>query len=338
MNEPNSSSPVVSVIIPVYNLEDTLDACLASVERQTFPAFEALVVDDGSTDRTYDVLKRHAERDERIIPIRKANAGVAKARETGLERARGRYICFLDGDDLWEPDILKHLIAAIEEPGTHYDIVCCNYKRISKTYEAPVRERQTADMEGLEFLEASLRHAISVMVWGRIYRRELFDEDIRHYPLRLGQDTMINIQIGCKRPRVRFIDYIGYGYVQRAGSSNHRKFDFDYCRTFAQTVDEVLTRHQQTLGGRKEYLHLLNALRWYLVYITKSSSPWVGDSDYARALREKARRHRSELRTRFSTVQRTMLRLDASKSLRPVVIATATVLRWCNSLQRRLAR
>ena len=338
MNNPNTSSPCVSVIIPVYNLENYLDTCLASVERQTYPSFEALVVDDGSTDGTYEVLKRHADSDPRIVPIRKANGGVAKARETALERARGRYICFLDGDDLWEPDMLERLTAAIEEDGKAYDIVCCNYKRISRTYEAPVREKQTADMEGLEYLEASLRHAISVTLWGRIYRRELFDREIRHYPLRLGQDAMINIQIGCKRPRVRFIDYIGYGYVQRAGSSNHRAFDFGYCLTFSHTVDEVLTRHEAALDGRKEYLHLLNALRWYLVYVTKSSSPWVGDSEYARTLREKSRRYAKELRPLFSPVHRMILHLDASRALRPAVVALATALRWQNSLQRRLSR
>lgn len=338
MNNPNTPSPAVSVIIPVYNLENYLDACLASVERQTFPSFEALVVDDGSTDRTSEVLKRHADRDPRIVAIRKSNEGVAKARETALEHTRGRYICFLDGDDLWEPDMLERLVAAIEEPGKSYDIVCCNYKRISKSYEAPVREKRTADMEGLEYLEASLRHAISVTLWGRIYRRELFDGAIRHYPLRLGQDSMINIQIGCKRPRVRFIDYVGYGYVQRAGSSNHRNFDFAYCQTFSRTVDEVLTRHEQALEGRKEYLHLLNSLRWYLVYVTKSSSPWVGGSEYARTLREKARRYAKELRPLFSPGRRTILRLDASRALRPIVVILATLLRWQNSLQRRFSR
>ena len=114
--------------------------------------------------------------------------------------------------------MLEKLVAAIGENGG-YDIVCCDYKRICKTYEAPKREMRTSDMQGLDFLVASLYHAISVTVWGRLYRRALFEKELRHYPLRLGEDSLLNIQIGCQQPRVRFVDYVGYGYVQRGGSA-----------------------------------------------------------------------------------------------------------------------
>lgn len=328
--------PAVSVIIPVFNLEHYLDACLESVEAQTFPDFEAIVVNDGSTDGTSGVLEGHAARDARIVAVHTTNQGVARARETGIARARGRYICFLDGDDLWDTRMLEMMTSAI--CGERYDIVCCNHRRISRTYESSVREACTDDMLGLEFLEASLKHAIAVNVWGRIYRRELFDAAICHYPLRLGQDTLINIQIGCKRPRVRFIDYIGYGYVQRPNSSNHRSFDIDYCRTFSATVDEVLRRNQAALEGRREFYHLLNSLRWYLVYICKSSSRWVGDCAFACSLREAAESYRDELRAHYSRGRLLLLRLDRLHALRPVVVALATLLRWRKSLQRRLSR
>lgn len=201
MNESQSKlpSPEVSVIIPAYNLEGN---------------FEAIVVDDGSTDGTPGLLCRYAERDPRIIVVSTPNRGVARARETGIARARGKYIAFLDGDDFWEPRMLEEMTASIGQNGG-YDIVCCNFKRVCKTYQAIYRESRTEDMEGLEFLEATLRHSIWVTLWGKLYRRELFNNGLNHYPLRLGQDTMINIQIACRLPRVHFIDYVGYDYVQR---------------------------------------------------------------------------------------------------------------------------
>ena len=190
MEEREKSKPVVSVIIPVYNLENYLDTCLDSVGRQTYGDFEAIVVDDGSTDGSQAVALSHAERDARIVVISTVNQGAARARETGIRHAQGDYICFLDGDDVWDSRMLEKLVAAIGENGG-YDIVCCDYKRICKTYEAPKREMRTSDMQGLDFLVASLYHAISVTVWGRLYRRALFEKELRHYPLRLGEDSLL---------------------------------------------------------------------------------------------------------------------------------------------------
>lgn len=97
MNESQSKlpSPEVSVIIPAYNLEGYLDTCLQSVLTQTLGNFEAIVVDDGSTDGTPGLLCRYAERDPRIIVVSTPNRGVARARETGIARAQGKYIAFL---------------------------------------------------------------------------------------------------------------------------------------------------------------------------------------------------------------------------------------------------
>ncbi len=328
--------PEVSIIIPAYNLESYIDACLNSVENQTYTNFEAIVVDDGSKDGTLKALRRHAEQDPRIVVISTPNQGVARARETGILQARGRYICFLDGDDLFMPDMLEILMQRIAENGG-YDIVCCDYKRICKTYETPVRHMQTEDMQDLEYLVASLRHAIPVNVWGRLYRRTLFDDSLQHYPLRLGQDAIINIQIGCRKPRVRFIDHIGYGYVQRAGSSNHRNFDIAYCQTFSNVVNDILHQHDSIFNGQTDFFHLLNSLRWYLVYISKSSSTWVGDMEFAQQLHANVYRYQAALNPYYSRWMLLLLHADRYRWMRPVVVFSTTLMRWGTSLARRMA-
>lgn len=329
--------PAVTVVIPVYNLEEYIDACLDSVEAQTFPDFEAIVVNDGSTDGSEEKLLSHARRDPRIEVVTVSNRGVSLAREAGIARARGRYICFLDGDDRWMPDMLSRMVEAISENGG-YDIVCCNHKRICATYESPVRERRTEDMQGLDFLEATLCHAISVTVWGKLYRRELFAQGLHYYPLHLGEDSLLNIEIGCRMPRVRFLDYVGYGYVQRAGSSNHRNFDIAYCRLFCEAVERELNRHGRVLGGRTEFYALLNKLRWYQVYIRKCSSRWAGGSEFAVHVYALADRYRSELRARYSRWSLLLLDMYRFHWLKPAVAMASTVMRWNTSLQRRLAR
>lgn len=100
MEEREKSKPAVSVIIPVYNLENYLDTCLDSVGRQTYGDFEAIVVDDGSTDGSQAVARRHAERDARIVVVRTVNQGTARARETGIRHAQGDYIFIEVGDEI----------------------------------------------------------------------------------------------------------------------------------------------------------------------------------------------------------------------------------------------
>ena len=339
MNESQSKlpSPEVSVIIPAYNLEGYLDTCLQSVLAQTLGNFEAIVVDDGSTDGTPGLLRRYAERDPRIIVVSTPNRGVARARETGIARAQGKYIAFLDGDDFWEPRMLEEMTASIGQNGG-YDIVCCDYKRICKTYEAPKREMRTSDMQGLDFLVASLYHAISVTVWGRLYRRALFEKELRHYPLRLGEDSLLNIQIGCQQPRVRFVDYVGYGYVQRGGSANRSPLDIGYCVKFSEAVHAELVRHRDVVGDRLEFYLLLNKMRWYLVYLRKSHNPWAGDTEFARGINAEAERYRAELEGFFSRCDWLLLRMDRRRWMRPGVLSVSTLMRWGKSLKRRLTR
>ena len=303
MEEREKSKPAVSVIIPVYNLENYLDTCLDSVGRQTYGDFEAIVVDDGSTDGSQAVARRHAERDARIVVVRTVNQGTARARETGIRHAQGDYICFLDGDDVWDSRMLEKLVAAIGENGG-YDIVCCDYKRICKTYEAPRREMRTSDMQGLDFLVASLYHAISVTVWGRLYRRALFEKELRHYPLRLGEASLL---------------------------------DIGYCVKFSEAVRAELVRHRDILGDRLEFYLLLNKMRWYLVYLRKSHNPWAGGTEFARGINAEVGRYRAELGGFFSRCDRLLLRMDRRRWMRPGVLAVSTLMRWGKSLKRRLA-
>ena len=325
--------PQVSVIIPVYNVERYVDACLDSVSAQTHTDFEAIVIDDGSTDGSLETIRRHAAADARFVVVHTENRGVARARERALNEARGTWIAFLDGDDLWEPDLLERLLDASEG----YDIVCCDYKRIAASGETPVRARHRQDLTGEEFLMQTLALTDSVALWARIYRRELF-AGLRHFPMRQGQDLLLNIQIGCRRPRVRHIDCVGYGYVQRPGSSIRRKPDFDYCCEFAAAVESILSASKAEEGERLEFLRLLNAVWWYAGYVVRSSNPWRGDAPFAAWVRRGVVRYRRELEAYHAPIRLLAIRMDGTRCLRPAVLAIGVFLRWKTSIERRMAR
>jgi glycosyltransferase involved in cell wall biosynthesis len=105
-------NPTVSVIIPAYNAENSLTACIASVLGQTFKPYEVLVINDGSSDRTGEIAKRYGDK---IIYIEQENQGQGAARNKGLKRAHGEFIAFLDADDYWRKDFLEHTVTFLEE-------------------------------------------------------------------------------------------------------------------------------------------------------------------------------------------------------------------------------
>jgi len=112
-----TAAPTVSVIIPAYNAEAFVARTLASVRAQTFTDFEAIVVDDGSTDRTAEIVAEAVRVDPRFRLIRQANGGVAAARNRALAEARGRYVANIDSDDLWRPQFLEKTLGALETAG-----------------------------------------------------------------------------------------------------------------------------------------------------------------------------------------------------------------------------
>ncbi len=119
--------PIISIIIPVYNVEKYLRRCLDSVRNQTFDAWEAVCINDGSPDSSIDILNEYAARDSRFKIISQENGGLSVARNTGLKHARGKYVMYLDSDDFIHPDTMKIAHYLAERDGS--DIVSYTYDR-----------------------------------------------------------------------------------------------------------------------------------------------------------------------------------------------------------------
>ena len=125
-----SSDRLVSVVIPAYNAEATLDETLRSVRAQSHAALEIIVVDDGSTDTTRGIAERHAANDARVQVLHQANAGVAAARNAGWQHAGSELIAFLDADDLWAPSKIERQLAALQSAGERVGLVYCWFATI----------------------------------------------------------------------------------------------------------------------------------------------------------------------------------------------------------------
>jgi glycosyltransferase involved in cell wall biosynthesis len=135
-----SEGHLVSVVVPAYNAQATLDETLQSVREQTHRVLEIIVVDDGSTDGTRALAERHAAVDPRVVVLHQPNAGVAAARNAGWQRARSEFIAFVDADDLWAPAKIERQLALLQTAGDEVGLVYCWHSKIDAAGRIAIRQ------------------------------------------------------------------------------------------------------------------------------------------------------------------------------------------------------
>lgn len=207
--------PVITVIVPVYNVEKYLDKCLQSLSCQTFPDHEIICVNDGSTDDSRTILTEWESKLPYMRVIDRENGGLSAARNTGLEAATGKYVVFVDSDDWVEPTMLSRLANEVE--GT--DMVCFACRRTDNdTYDI----LQPEDNNGWDYF---IQHALEsrivpfVCVWQRCYRREfLMANHLLFYEGILHEDNEFTPRACLKAKAVKVIPDVLYNYRVRPGS------------------------------------------------------------------------------------------------------------------------
>ena len=204
----------VSIIIPVYNAEKYIGSCIESILSQSFQDFEIILVDDASNDKSKDIVREFAKKDDRVILLEHPmNFGAMEARKTGYLSAHGRYIVFCDADDLFPNDSLKILVDSIEK--MEADIVIGQFAKVdskgNKTQCSPNRLLYGNDSRAV--YKSLLKGEITQSLWGRIYRRSLFDEDLvckRNF--NNAEDGLLFYQVINKASLVSVIDRVVYYY------------------------------------------------------------------------------------------------------------------------------
>ena len=172
------TSPLVSIIVPIYNVERYLAECLDSIIAQTFADFEAILVNDGSTDASLAIAQHYVRNEPRFRLISQKNGGLSAARNAAIGLTRGRYLLFVDSDDLLDPEMLEALVGRIQEAGA--DMAMCTYARLSDDEVAPIRFPKAYEGRVLSQLELwhlgyELAPSVFVVAWNKLYRREMFD-------------------------------------------------------------------------------------------------------------------------------------------------------------------
>ncbi len=205
---------MISVIVPIYNVEKYLCECLDSIVNQTYKNLEILLVDDGSTDNSGLICDEYKNKDGRIRVFHTENGGLSAARNYGIDNAIGDYIGFVDSDDWIEADMYECLLNAINESNS--DISCCGITSEYKDYSFQERS-ESAVLNSTEAIQAMLRDFYINSPCTKLFRRCLF-EQIRFPEGRVFEEYSTTYKLISVADRIRFLDSHKYHYRRREGS------------------------------------------------------------------------------------------------------------------------
>ena len=204
--------PLISVIVPVYNVGDYLERCLSTLLAQTYPKLEIILVDDASTDHSGALCNACASRDSRVQVVRfPQNRGPSAARNEGISRAQGEYISFVDADDRVEPDLLEKLYESLTQAGA--EVSACGADGIAlERGPAAVYTRS----EAIQCLAKGV--PFNLVPWGKLYRADLVKKTLFSEDIFYSEDLLFVYSVLKQSRRVSYRPDILYHYTQREGS------------------------------------------------------------------------------------------------------------------------
>lgn len=260
--------PKSSVIVPVYNVKDYLEKCVASVLAQTERNFELLLIDDGSTDGSGALCDTLAQRDGRIRVIHQENRGLGGARNTGIQAAEGDWLLFVDSDDWIEPELLEKTLAAGES--SEAEIVYFSLrsvdlggKELSVLKDSlPIGTSFTAKTRKDVFLSYPC-------ACNKLFSRELFLRTGVLFPPRVWyEDVRTTVKLVAEANSLIAIDYVGYNYLQRPGSII-QSVNLERNIEIVDAFDDILAYFREQ-GLFEEYRDELCFMTLFHVYLTAS--------------------------------------------------------------------
>lgn len=244
------NSPKISIIVPVYKGMKFLNAALASVKAQTFHDWECICVDDGAKDGSGALADEIASTDDRIRVIHQKNGGTSVARNTGMAAAKGKYLAFLDEDDLYHPCYLETLYSAAEEYGA--DITSCEMTKFPESDFPEMSHQETIswqcfDRNGITELISHCYNGIPFEIWRSLYRTDIFGNCKFPEGIRVEQDLKwlyMNIFKCRKYVRTKWSGY----FWRQSSIGGYLNPDTESCLSLLRTYRDILSKFIQEAG------------------------------------------------------------------------------------------
>ena len=285
---------LISVIIPVYNVEQYLDRCLQSVVNQTYKNLEIILVDDGSTDASATICDNWKEKDSRVFVLHQENAGASAARNNGLQYARGRYLTFIDSDDWIDANMLDFFVNKIVENDS--DMV------ISDLFSCEKNKTILEQWDGKRCLEHFFRtrgEGDTHTVCGRLYKREML-VDFRFLEGRMNEDVLATYEFAVRCKKTIYTSKIFYHYEKNMEGVTHspitrKKMDLLY------VWDLVYEKVKEQVPDYMEYCEM-NMLRARFTLLCQMIRNGIDKND--KELIEKKKEMKKELKKGYWKLMR----------------------------------
>ena len=259
---------LVSVIIPVYKVEDYIHRCVDSVLSQTYGNLEIILVDDGSPDRCGEICDEYAAKDKRVVSIHKKNGGLSDARNAGMEICKGEYITFLDSDDWVVPDYIERLYRLLKDTGS--DVSACSFIKTStedtKPDSSPEEIRVFSNIEALDKIESNTDiqlYVQLVVAWGKLYKRSLF-QGITYPVSKLHEDEFTTYKVIYRAERIALTSAQLLHYWQREdsimGAGFNVKGNLDATEALKERAEFYQQKGLHELSSRASKMAFLKSL------------------------------------------------------------------------------
>lgn len=212
---------LLSIVIPVYNVERFLVKCVNSVLEQKEINFEIILVNDGSTDNCKGICEEYARNDDRITLLNKVNGGLSDARNFGLNHVKGKYVWFIDSDDYINLDSFRIIENILEM--APIDILLFNYQEVYNKKNIPILKfKEESEIFGRDSIISKYK-GIGIQAWTQIYLVSfLKDNNLSFLKKSLYEDVLFNTKVYALNPRIKVINSVLYNYLQREGSIMNR--------------------------------------------------------------------------------------------------------------------
>ena len=294
---------IISVVIPVYNVERYLDKCIESVRRQKYDNLDIILVDDGSTDECPGMCDQAAFQDKRIRVIHKKNGGLSDARNVGLMLASGDYITFIDSDDYIEDDFIMRIYTDMKACNADIGIAdYCKFKDGMDTegIHKTCGNAKYISMNSVTCLEKMYQgkyHAMSFVAWGKIYRKSLFMDNGILYPVgRLHEDTFVTYKLLYAAKKISYTDSVLYYYRERSGSIMQSGFNMkhlDATDATREACDFYYEHHENELMALATNYHIRLLFRNYYLMTQNYGIDSEELAGYRKTLRRDVKKYRA---------------------------------------------
>lgn len=287
--------PLISIIVPIYKVEEYLNRCVESIINQTYDNLEIILVDDGSPDKCPQMCDAWEEKDGRITVIHKKNGGLSDARNAGMKIAKGKYISFVDSDDLIDYSFIEYLYNALIETGA--ELSACDVEEFKDEKQLALQEKKyvkpviaTAEQALSQLIKGRGFRAVA---WNKLYCREILQNEQFEYG-RLHEDEFYTYRIIDKCKRLAYVNLPLYKYRQREGSIMKVKSN--------RQLDALDAGYQRLLFLEKNYptLYQTDKITFCDFCLFVYSQAVHGEYDNSEEAKQRIKQYRRQIKFSFT--------------------------------------